>query len=120
MRAWTGAANHRAGRTAEACVASHFRRRGLRVVAERWRGAGGEVDLIAQDGGDLVFVEVKKSRSFAEAAARISLRQIARIQQAAAEFMGLQPDGQNTQVRFDVALVDSMGRIEVLENAFGP
>ena len=43
---------------------------------------------------------------------------MARIYAAAEEFLGGEPTGQLTESRFDVALVDAMGRIEVLENAF--
>ena len=120
MKQIRGALNHRTGLTAEACVAAHCLRRGWELVAERWRGGGGEIDLVARDGDEFVFIEVKKSSSFARAAARVSERQIARLMAAASEFMGLLPDGQNTPVRFDVALVDGMGRIEILENALAP
>ena len=34
------------------------------------------------------------------------------------EFIGGEPAGQLTPVRFDLALVDGAGRIEILENAF--
>ena len=115
-----GAINHRAGHMAEACVAAHCLRQGYELLAERWRGSGGEIDLIARDGAEVVFIEVKKSRSFSQAAARISARQIARLQAAASEYMALLPEGQNTPVRFDVALVDGMGRIEIIRNALGP
>lgn len=120
MRQIRGAINHRSGQTAEACVAAHCLRQGWEVLAERWRGGGGEIDLIARDGDEVVFIEVKKGRSLAMAAARISERQVTRIRAAASEYLGLLPDGQNTPVRFDVALVDALGRIEILENALGP
>ncbi len=119
-RALTGACGFHAGLAAEASVAAHYLREGLAVVARRWRGRAGEIDVIAQDGDELVFIEVKKSRDFASAAARLGPRQIGRILDAAAEFLGTQPLGQSTPVRFDVALVDRHGRIEVLENALGP
>lgn len=112
-----GAMGHRAGLSAETAVAAHYRRRGMVVVAERWRGRGGELDLVARDGDELVFVEVKRSRSFARAAERVSARQVARIFAAASEFLAGEPAGQATPVRFDVALVDGVGQIEVLENA---
>lgn len=50
-------------------------------------------------------------------AERLQPRQIARLQVAAEEFMGQEPRGLNTPARFDVALVDGTGRIEILENA---
>jgi putative endonuclease len=43
---------------------------------------------------------------------------MARIYAAAAEFLAGEPNGALTPARFDVALVDGFGRIEVLENAF--
>ncbi len=39
-----------------------LRRKGLRILHRNWRCEGGEVDLIAQDGRWLVFVEVKTRR----------------------------------------------------------
>jgi putative endonuclease len=37
--------------------------KGLKVIARNWRCALGEIDLIAMDGPDLVFVEVKTRAS---------------------------------------------------------
>jgi len=116
-RHWRGGRAYLAGCAAEESVAADYARRGLSVVARRWRGRGGELDLIARDGDGLVFIEVKKSRSFADAAARVSVRQMERLLAAASEFVAGEPRGQLTEMRFDVALVDGMGRIEILENA---
>lgn len=88
------------------------------VVARRWRGTAGEVDVIARDGDQVIFIEVKKSRSHAAAAEHLSPRQMRRIWQTASEYLGTEPKGQDTEARFDVALVDSIGRIEILQNAF--
>ena len=118
--ALAGATAFHAGMAAEGAVAAHYRRAGLSIVARRWRGKGGEIDLVARDGLELVFIEVKKSRSFAQAAARVSPRQIARIMDAASEYLAGEPLGQATPVRFDVARVDARGMIEVMENALGP
>ena len=115
-----GAVAHRAGLAAEAQVTADYMRRGMEILAQRWRGAGGEIDLVARHRGEVIFVEVKKSRSFAAAAARLSRHQIRRLQDAACEFLDGQPLGALTPMRFDVALVDAQGRIEVLENALGP
>ncbi|MWD26806.1 hypothetical protein E0K89_004875 [Aquicoccus sp. SCR17] len=115
----SGATSYHAGLAAEDCVARDYVSRGYPVAARRWRGAGGEVDLIARDGDGLIFIEVKKARDFARAAERLSQRQMRRIYDAAAEFLGTQPRGQLTPVRFDVALVDGYGRMSLIENAFG-
>lgn len=113
----SGEVSYHAGRHAEESVAREYARRGFPVVGRRWRGAGGEIDLIVRDGAGLIFVEVKRARSFARAAARVSDRQIARIFRAASEFVAGEPQGQLTRMRFDVALVDGDGRIEIIESA---
>ena len=113
-----GMIGYHAGLSAEAMVASDYARRGFAKVCERWRGEGGEIDLILRDGTGLVFVEVKKSRSFEAAAARLGPRQIARLMRSAEAFAGTQPDGSLTEMRFDVALVDGYGVVRIIENAF--
>lgn len=118
LRTRTGTTAYHAGRTAEDQVALHYIRAGREIAARRWRGTGGEIDLIARDGAKVIFIEVKKSRTHTQAAERLTQRQIARIYRAASEFLAGEPRGQATDVRFDVALVDQFGRIEVRENVF--
>ena len=93
---------------------------GCYLLAERWRCAYGEIDLIFQDPktGGLIFAEVKKSRSIAAAAARLTPAQIRRIYHTARLFVPDQPLGQLTEVRFDAALVDVAGFVKIVENAF--
>jgi putative endonuclease len=112
-----GSVSYHSGLAAEQSVAATYERAGHAVVAQRWRGAAGEIDLIVRDGAGFVFVEVKKSRSHAEAAEQLSAKQIARIFGAASEYVSGQARGLMTDMRFDVALVDGMGRVEILENA---
>lgn len=110
--------NYFSGLHAEDAVARMFERRGAEVQARRWRGSRGEIDLILQEPDGFVFVEVKKSRTHAEAAARVSQGQIRRIMQSALEFLGAIGAGAMANMRFDVATVDCHGDIEVIENAF--
>lgn len=112
-----GSRNYHSGLSAEAIVANHYLRNGHTIAAERWRGTGGEIDLVVEDGVSVVFIEVKAARCFGQAAERLSERQMARLYAAGAEFLGRLPTGQNTEARFDVALVDAVGRVQVLENA---
>lgn len=114
----SGARSYHAGLAAEDQVAQFYARSGRAVCARRWRGQSGEIDLIARDGDNVIFIEVKQSVTHAQAADHLSARQMARIYNAASEFLAGEPKGQLTDVRFDVALVDGKGRIEVLENAF--
>ncbi|MEO6300450.1 MAG: YraN family protein [Paracoccaceae bacterium] len=114
----SGSVSYHAGRVAEDSVARFYAGSGREIVARRWRGTAGEIDLIARDGAEVIFIEVKKSKTHAMAAEHLTPRQMGRIYQTASEFIGFEPTGQDTLVRFDVALVDSVGRIEILQNAF--
>jgi putative endonuclease len=113
-----GLVSYHSGISAETAVAQHYARSGRPVAAMRWRGAGGEIDLIARDGAEVIFIEVKKARTHAYAAERVTERQMQRIMSAASEFLAGEPAGQGTAVRFDVALVDVRGQIDIIENAF--
>ena len=48
-----------AGRYGEAVAASHLARFGLRILVRNYQARGGEIDLIARHGSELVMVEVK-------------------------------------------------------------
>jgi len=105
---------------AEEAVALHYMGRGCRVLARRWRSVAGEIDLVVQDGETVVAVEVKRASTHDTAALRLSPRQRARLCAALALFCEGQdaagaPDGR----RFDLALVDGMGRVELYPNAWG-
>ncbi len=107
------------GAAAEEAVASHYDRRGASIAARRWRSPFGEVDLLVREGATVVVVEVKKARSLDEAATRLSRRQMDRLCAAAALFCEGEPRGSLTDLRFDLALVDGMGRVRVIANAWG-
>ncbi|MCX7560315.1 YraN family protein [Sulfitobacter sp. F26204] len=110
---------YHAGIAAEMCIARDYERRGFSVAHQRWRGKGGEIDLIVRDGAGFIFVEVKKSQNLARAAESLSQRQMRRICSSAEEFLDTQRFGSLTEVRFDVALVDGIGDFQIIENAFG-
>lgn len=115
----SGSVSYLAGLSAEDQVSAYYALRGHGTRDHRWRGKFGEIDLIAEDGEGLIFVEVKKSRDFARAAESLSRRQMRRIYSSASEYLDQMPMGQLTPARFDVALVDGSGAIHIIENAFG-
>lgn len=114
----SGAIAYHGGLAAEDQVAAHYGMAGCDVCNRRWRGRGGEIDIVARDGDTVVFVEVKRSRSHARAAERVTPRQRQRLFDAAGEFLAREPAGLDSECRFDVALVDGAGQISILENAF--
>lgn len=111
--------NYHGGEAAELGVAREYERRGYTIAHRRWRGRAGEIDLIVRTGDCVIFVEVKKSRDFARAAQRLTPRQMERIYASAGQFLADEPDGQLTNSRFDVALIDAFGACQIVENAFG-
>ena len=111
--------NYHAGLAAEEIVSRTYAARGCTEAARRWRGTCGEIDLIFRDGDSVVFVEVKKSRTHAQAAQRVTRHQMDRICLAASEFVSGEPRGSLTPMRFDVATVDGTGCVTVVANAFG-
>ena len=52
-----------AGRYGEAVAARHLTRAGLRILVRNFQARGGEIDLIARHGSELVMVEVKTRRA---------------------------------------------------------
>lgn len=94
----SGQRSYHAGRVAEDQVAARYAHLGADVCARRWRGRSGEIDLIARDGAQVIFIEVKQSRSHARAAESLSARQMARICASASEFLGGSLQGKTRSV----------------------
>lgn len=107
-----------AGCAAEASVARAYIDRGCDLLETRWRGQSGEIDLIVRDAGQLVFVEVKKARSFEAAAERLRPAQARRIHMAASEYLVHAPDGQLSEMRFDLGLCNAAGDVQIRDGAF--
>ncbi|WP_298260659.1 YraN family protein [uncultured Litoreibacter sp.] len=112
-----GRTGYHAGLEAERSVARDYLRRGYKFAAHRFRGSKGEVDLIMRNGDQVIFIEVKQSRTHARAAERLVHRQVLRLFDTASEFVANEPAGQDTNMRMDVAFVDGTGMVEIIENA---
>ncbi len=104
------------GLAAEDIACRDYLLRGYRLIAQRWRGRCGEIDLIFEGNAELVFVEVKKARSFEIAAERLSERQLWRIARSAEDYIGTVAPDPLTPMRLDLATVDGRGQVSVLEN----
>jgi putative endonuclease len=96
-------ARPRTGRLAEALASALLERAGLRVVVRNWRRPEGEIDLIADDGGTCVFVEVR-SRTGEEQGhplESITAKKRARVIRAARLYLESEP-APAAAYRFDV------------------
>jgi len=110
---------NRAGARAEEICAELLRGAGLRVLARNWRCRHGEIDLVAEDGGTLVFAEVRfrSDQRYGGAAESVTAAKQARLIAAARLYLMRRPDA---ECRFDVLLLDSLegSRIQWIRNAF--
>lgn len=96
---------HLFGLRAEAIAAILMRLKGYRVLARRFVVSGGEIDIVAQRGQTIAFVEVKARDTYDAAAEAIQPHQQTRIRNAALAFLARRPDLAGLSLRFDVVLV---------------
>lgn len=90
------------GRKGESIAAEYLASNGYQILHSNWRYRKTEVDLIAQWGSILVFVEVKSRTSdfFGDPESFVTERKEMLLQEAAAGYMELhQYDG---EIRFDI------------------
>jgi putative endonuclease len=93
------------GRWAEWLAEWWLRAKGYRVLDRRARTAAGEIDLVAQRGEYLAFIEVKARASMKAAQVAMGFRQQARIIRAASLWRARYPGFQRYQPRYDLFLV---------------
>ena len=79
------------GLEAEWLAAVLLRLKGYRIRARRFTGAGGEIDLVAERFGTLVFVEVKARHTIDQARATITPAKCRRIERAARVYLARLP-----------------------------
>ncbi len=101
------------GRVAQALAAS-----GWTIHGRRMRTAAGEIDIAAERDGLLAVIEVKTRDTLESAAYALGPRQRRRLTQAAAILQGEHPGWGPAGLRFDAWLVDAMGRLRHVPDAF--
>lgn len=111
------------GARGELIAAEHLRRRGYRLLATNWRTAAGEIDIIAQDGDTLVFVEVRTRRGtgFGSPEESVTAAKQARLIVLAEAYRQEHPEAPEAW-RIDVVAVEltpqgRLERVDVLQNA---
>jgi putative endonuclease len=112
----------RTGKNGEELAADYLVEAGYKIVECNYRCAFGEIDIVAEEGQTLVFVEVKSRRSEAygspqTAVGREKQRKLSRI---ALHYLQEKRLG-NRPARFDVVavkLLPSGSRVELIRNAF--
>lgn len=110
--------NREEGLQGEEMAIRTLKKAGYRIVERNHRNALGEIDVIAEDKGVLVFVEVKKRNSarFGEAVCAVTERKKRHLINAATFYMKMH-DCFDRRVRFDVIGIDN-DRTKLVKNAF--
>jgi putative endonuclease len=106
------------GAEAEARAAQFLQRKGYRVVDRNWTCRGGEIDLVCDDGGTLVFVEVRarhddRHGTPLESVIDLKRRRLIR----AAELYLVEKELYDRACRFDVVAITG-ATVEHVEDAF--
>jgi putative endonuclease len=111
------------GQEGESAAEQYLRHKGYRIVARNLRSPLGELDLVAEDGRVLVFVEVKARRTgaFGGAIYAVHQRKQEKLIQLAALYLA-RHHIKDRLCRFDVVLLQGVGtgpaQIEHIQNAF--
>ncbi len=111
------------GRLGEDLAAERLRQDGYRILARNYRNPFGEIDIIAQDGQTLCFIEVRTRTEtwHGHPFDSISPAKQRKIIRAARGYLA-QQDTEDVDARFDVVAVtpqDNGGyAVEIIKNAF--
>lgn len=110
------------GRRGEDIAVEYLIAAGYRIIERNFRCKLGEIDIIADQGGELVFVEVRSRQSDAtfDPAYSVNRRKQQKIVKAAQVYLSRRYS-RMPAARFDVVLVD-VGRepaVEIIRDAFG-
>lgn len=103
------------GKQAEDLAARELAARGYQILQRRFRTRYGEIDIVARDGGTLVFVEVRAraGEDYGSAEESITPRKIWRMTRMAQAYLMMHSLG-DVDCRFDVMAVDWSGSEPVL------
>jgi putative endonuclease len=108
-----------AGLQAEDLALDFLLGQGLRLLTRNYTCRLGEIDLILEEDGSVVFVEVRQrsSRAFGGAAESITRRKREKLLATARHYLARKR--QMPPCRFDAVLVDGEGNVQWIRDAFG-
>ena len=99
--------NSQIGREGEEEASVFLIKNGFKILKRNYRFSSGEIDIIAQSGKEIIFVEVKSSNVFKEDYLEYSInsRKQARIIDAAKNFLLDFPEYSECMMRFDIIFI---------------
>jgi putative endonuclease len=98
-------AAYRRGHAGERLAALRLLLTGYRILARRYRTKVGEIDLTAQRGDVIAFVEVKRRDALAAGLEAVTPQARIRIRRAAELYLRRNPDLADRALRFDVMVI---------------
>ncbi len=108
----------------ESFAAGHLKAHGYKILAQNYRSGRGEIDIVAQDGDCIVFVEVKTRRSlkFGTPQAAVTTQKQRQISKVAMGYLHAH-NRFEAPCRFDVIAIHLSPKLELLkleqiQNAF--
>ncbi len=108
------------GNRREEQAVSFLRKKGYRILARNFYCRQGEIDIIGEHEGYLVFIEVKYrgGRGCGDPAEAVDWRKQQKLYRAARYYLYKNGYEEDKACRFDVIALYGDGRIEQIENAF--
>lgn len=96
------------GKLGEERAVRELERRGYAILARRYRTRYGEIDIVADDAGTIVFVEVKvrETADCGSAAEAVTVRKQRRLTSMAADYLARNRVADRA-CRFDVVAIDA-------------
>ena len=103
------AAHNELGKWGEDAVAEYLQRKGLTILERDWHSGHRDIDIIAQDGNTIVFVEVKtrRNRLFTDPEQAVDYRKIRNLSYAMNHYVKFKH--LNNDLRFDIITVVGTG-----------
>jgi len=110
------------GEKGESIAVNCLKKQGYRIIELNYRTKLGEIDIIAKQGGSLVFIEVKarKSSRFGRPELAVTPKKQRKISMVALYYLKSTKQS-NAKARFDVVAINSTDdgpNIKIIKNAF--
>jgi putative endonuclease len=104
------AAHNELGKWGEDLAADYLQRKGYTIIERDWKSGKRDLDIIAQDGNVIVFVEVKtrRNRLYGEPEESVDYHKLQNLQQAISHYVKFKHIRQ--EIRFDI--ISIVGTVE--------
>lgn len=104
------------GRRGEDEAVDYLSKKGYRIVARNFRFDRGEIDIVAEDGATLVFVEVKaRSGGFGEPEEAVTERKREQLQKVAEGYL-VRNNIDDRECRFDIVAISWKGERSLIRH----